>query len=171
MGMIFKFKHLCGQIIIFGIFRFVLRKTSSILLIALLTPPLVLTPALAQGVAQISGTVTSTRTERIEGAIITLHDPKRGFTKTVLSKADGRYHFSNIHIGEYTMSVSYQGQKCDTGPLLAQSGSMRGINFVISFVPQETAEDRNIESKNPEGTRVEDTIIVTTHKPLACDWN
>jgi hypothetical protein len=89
-----------------------LRWLGAIVALAFLAVGLVLvsSPALAQTTGSVEGTVTDSSNASLPGASIELKSPQYG-TRTTVSNADGRFRFSAVPPGVYTVASSLSGFK------------------------------------------------------------
>jgi hypothetical protein len=57
----------------------------------------------------LKGLIVDTAQAPIAGAVVTAKDPKTGFTRTTVVKADGSYRFSALPVGNYDITISKDG--------------------------------------------------------------
>lgn len=68
-----------------------------------------LCPALAQNSGSISGEVRDEKQAIITGATVNVRNIQTNETRTAQTNADGRYHFANMPVGAYEISVESTG--------------------------------------------------------------
>jgi hypothetical protein len=80
-------------------------------LAALLTTSLFLcSPAFAQDpIGTLEGRITDPSSAAVSGADVTVKNAQTGLTRTAQSSSDGDYHFSNLPVGEYSLTVNANG--------------------------------------------------------------
>src|ERR1700691_6138679 len=81
------------------------------LLVAITLPVLFLCPfANAQDtIGTLEGQVTDPSAAVVSGAEVSAGNPQTGLARTVRSSRDGAFHFSNLPVGEYTLTVNATG--------------------------------------------------------------
>jgi hypothetical protein len=60
-------------------------------------------------IGTLEGQITDPSSAVVSGADVSAHNAQTGLTRTVRSSREGSYHFSNLPIGEYTLTVSATG--------------------------------------------------------------
>ena len=89
--------------------------------------------ARAQATAQLDGTVRDESGAVLPGVTVTVTQTDTGFTRTVVTEANGSYVLPNLPTGPYRLEVSLQGFRTytQTGVVL-QVGGMPTINVVLA---------------------------------------
>lgn len=65
--------------------------------------------AVAQSTTSLHGVITDAKGAVMQGVIVTVIDPKTGFTRTVTSGQDGVYQFLQVPPATYTISMTSAG--------------------------------------------------------------
>jgi Carboxypeptidase regulatory-like domain/TonB dependent receptor len=124
-------------------------------------------PALAQSVAEISGTVQDQTGAAVAGAIVKLTQVQTSFSRSVLTEANGDYAAVNLPIGPYVLEVAQAGFSPykQTGIVLEVNTNPK-INVVLAV--GNVATEVNVEAStvsvetvsNAVGTVMENQSIV-----------
>src|ERR1035438_6705958 len=60
-------------------------------------------------IGTLEGRITDPSSALVSGAEVSAHNAQTGLTRTVRSSREGSYHFSNLPVGEYTVTVNATG--------------------------------------------------------------
>ncbi len=60
-------------------------------------------------IATLEGRITDPSSGLVAGADVSVTNPRTGLTRAAKSARDGEYHFSNLPVGEYTLTVNATG--------------------------------------------------------------
>jgi hypothetical protein len=60
-------------------------------------------------IGTLEGQITDPSSAVVSGANVSAHNAQTGLTRTVRSSREGSYHFSNLPVGEYTLTVNATG--------------------------------------------------------------
>ncbi|HSM76957.1 MAG TPA: carboxypeptidase-like regulatory domain-containing protein, partial [Bryobacteraceae bacterium] len=83
-----------------------LRKSAAILLFV----GFLCAPAHAQDpTGTLEGQIADPSTAAVSGAEVAARNVKTGLTRTVRSSREGTFHFSNLPVGEYSLTVAATG--------------------------------------------------------------
>src|ERR671925_1254386 len=90
-------------------------------------------PAFSQATAELNGRVTDESGGVLPGVTVTVTQTDTGFTRSVVTEANGLYVISNLPTGPYRLEVSLQGFRTyvQTGIVL-QVGGTPTVNAVLA---------------------------------------
>jgi len=102
----------------------------------------------------LEGRITDPSSALVAGADVNVTNPQTGLTRTVKSSGDGAFHFSNLPVGEYTLTVNAAGFarfsassiRLDIGQIvtypvaLQLSGSHSEVDVVAQAVMVDTSQ-------------------------------
>jgi hypothetical protein len=102
----------------------------------------------------LEGRITDPSSALVAGADVNVTNPGTGLTRTVKSSSDGAFHFSNLPVGEYTLTVNAAGFapfsassiRLDIGQIvtypvtLQLSGSHSEVNVTAQAVMVDTSQ-------------------------------
>lgn len=75
-------------------------------------------------VGTLEGQITDPSSAIVSGAEVSAHNTQTGFTRTARSSSQGSYHFSNLPVGEYSLSVNANGFAAFTTTLHVDIGQV-----------------------------------------------
>jgi hypothetical protein len=128
-------------------------RLSLIIVFCQLLALLLISPAFAQTLGGITGTVTDSQGGILPGVAVTVVGEQTGLTRTQVSSGNGFYDFANLPIGTYTLSFTkdgFQTQKMAAVPVQSDrtgtvnaSLTVGAVNTVVSVdaVPLMNAVD------------------------------
>ena len=110
-----------------------MRRLLELRAILVVTVLLTSAPAWAQATAELNGRVTDESGGVLPGVTVTVTQTDTGFTRSVVTEANGLYVVSNLPTGPYRLEVSLQGFRtyAQTGIVL-QVAATPTINVVLS---------------------------------------
>ena len=110
------------------------EKHYRILLVLFVAVALAIAPAGAQIVGgTISGTIHDSTGAAVPGATVTVRQTDTGFTRTLVTGADGRYAAPSVPVGPYSVSAAHDGfqPQEQTGIVLSIGQSVQ-VDFELS---------------------------------------
>ena len=110
-----------------------MRRLLQLRSIVVLTVLLITAPVWAQATAELTGRVTDESGGVLPGVTVTVTQTDTGFTRSVVTEANGLYVVSNLPTGPYRLEVALQGFRTylQTGIVL-QVAATPTINVVLS---------------------------------------
>ena len=69
-------------------------------------------------IGTLEGQITDPSSALVSGAEVSAHNAQSGLTRTVQSSREGSFHFSNLPIGEYSLTMNANGFTAFSVPLI-----------------------------------------------------
>jgi hypothetical protein len=83
-------------------------------------------------IGTLEGQITDPSSALVSGAEVSAHNPQTGLTRTVRSSHEGSFHFSNLPIGEYSLTVKANGFAVfSVSPIRIDIGQV--VNFPVAL--------------------------------------
>ena len=105
--------------------------------------------ALATVFGRVEGIVHDPHHRPVANARVTLHAAHSAFAETTLSNQDGAFSFLSVPLGDYTITISYEGFQTVEQQIAVASGSSDLLHFQL---PVATVEQSARVSERPEVT-------------------
>src|SRR3981189_3306050 len=86
-----------------------MRRLQGLRAILVLTVLLISAPVWAQATAELNGRVTDQSGGVLPGGTVTITQTDTGFSRSVVTEANGLYVISNVPTGPYRLEVALQG--------------------------------------------------------------
>jgi hypothetical protein len=123
--------------------------------------------------ASLSGTVIDSSGGIVPGAVVTLTDPTRAFTRTQTTPNDGRYVFTLVPAGTYTLHVEKAGFRgfSQAGIILGVGqGVTQNVTLEVGSVSQEIKVTGAAPMLNTTSANVESSVSAKEVVELPLNW-